>query len=55
MSRWPAAKTQRVLAALLRIGWLKVRNLHPPCPAFPQHEIAIAREPSQFNARRPRT
>jgi predicted RNA binding protein YcfA (HicA-like mRNA interferase family) len=21
MSRWPAAKTQRVLAALLRIGW----------------------------------
>jgi predicted RNA binding protein YcfA (HicA-like mRNA interferase family) len=21
MSRWPAAKTQRVLAALLRLGW----------------------------------
>jgi predicted RNA binding protein YcfA (HicA-like mRNA interferase family) len=26
MSRWPAAKTQRVLAALLRIGWTVKRQ-----------------------------
>ena len=26
MSRWPAAKSQRVLAALLRIGWTVKRQ-----------------------------
>lgn len=26
MSRWPAAKAQRVLAALLRIGWIIKRQ-----------------------------
>ena len=26
MSRWPAAKAQRVLAALLRIGWTVKRQ-----------------------------
>lgn len=26
MSRWPAAKAQRVLAALLRIGWVVKRQ-----------------------------
>lgn len=36
MSRWPAAKSQRVLAALLRIGWTvkrqtgSHRTLHRP-------------------------
>lgn len=27
MSRWPATKAKRVLSALLRIGWTKVRQV----------------------------
>jgi predicted RNA binding protein YcfA (HicA-like mRNA interferase family) len=31
MSRWPAAKAQRVLAALLRIGWTIKRQSGSHC------------------------
>ncbi|HEY6993349.1 MAG TPA: type II toxin-antitoxin system HicA family toxin [Xanthobacteraceae bacterium] len=45
MSRWPAAKAQRVLAALLRIGWSIKRQSGSPRtlqrPGFPDFVFAF--------------
>ena len=45
MSRWPATKAKRVLAALKRIGWKVKRQSGSHCllvkPLWPQYEFAF--------------